>query len=121
MNFDGQNIVPGNEVGGVDGAWNQGPSVISRVLRGRIKGDGAGVHVAAEHLVAIQMDDHAVITSNLQPQDGIDRGICDREGMPEIGGDVFVVGRAAKADHGGLVAIPVSELRRSAAPCGVIE
>ena len=120
MHFHGQDVRAADQQAGAEkGQINR---VLARAGRPGEVGDGAGGQVwAAEDFGAVEVDDAGVVAQQPQVQASVFGGVGDEEGVPEIGGDVFVVGVGAVADDGGFVAVAVAQLGPAVGPAAVVE
>ncbi len=122
MNFDGQHVGAGLQV---DGNRVLVP-VAFGIASGKIHGEGvegnvAVGHVAAEHLLSVQVHHGSIVSTQLEEARGR-RGLAEAgvEGVPEIGGRVLVVRIAAVGDDGRLIAIAVAQFGIALGPSRVL-
>ena len=83
------------------------------------RGDGSGGHPQPRHLLAIDVDDRAVIAQRAQGVGEEKIGVREHEGVAKISGD-GLQGRA-QVHHRGLVAIAPAELGRAGSPAQIVE
>ena len=123
MQFHRQHIGPHPEQserhrGRVKGAFVGG--VHRRQRQGLIADRGVG-QVAAEDFHPVQIDHRAVVAQHPHDQVGERGQVGDGEAPPEVGGDVFAGRTGAVADHGGFVAVAVTQLGGAGRPGRVVE
>src|SRR5262249_24092592 len=123
MDLDGDDVVAGDERAGVEreGEESRLVGVDDRAGGKRGAVDGSRRHVAAADLHAVDVDDRAVVAFQVQRQVRGLGGAGDIERAAEIGRDGLVVRVWAGVDHGGLVAVAVSQLGRAGLPGAVVE
>ena len=83
--------------------------------------DGAGRHVLARHLRAVEINDAAIVALEADGQRHEHRRIGDHERAPEIGRDESVVRIRSEAHHRRLIAVPIAQLGRAAGPSPIVE
>ena len=100
VNFDGDDVRPGEEEAGAGAVGEPGDAVISG---GGGEGGVGGIRaeVAAENFRAIEIDDGAVVASQADGEEGERAGIGHEESAAEIVGGVFLAGVGSEAEEGG--------------------
>ena len=127
VHLDGDHVVAVDERARGDGEGEQEGLVrAGHGGRGRRRVDDRGDrHVRAHDLVAVEVDDRAVVALELELERGDRPDVAHREDPAEVGGDVVAGGagrRARAAVHdGGFAAVAIAELGRALRPAAVGE
>ena len=127
VHLDGDHVVAVDERARGDGEGEQEGLVrAGHGGRGRRRVEDRGDrHVRARDLVAVEVDDRAVVALELELERGDRPDVAHREDPAEVGGDVVAGGagrRARAAVHdGGFAAVAIAELGRALRPAAVGE
>ena len=121
VDFDRDEVVACLKLRGGDGVFKIGVFLVGNVTGVFVEGNGTVVDIAAEFLVAIEIDDRAVVAEEADGEGVKLAWIRDVKGMAEVGrGDELVVGIAV-VDNLVFIAVAIAKLAGSSGPFGVVE